>query len=194
MARTTLYYDLGSPYGYLAMERAPRILGEPPELAPILLGAIFKWRGWGSWVETEERPAQTAEVERRGAEYGLPPFAWPQEWPWGGLAAMRAATWAGNLGAGREFALAAYRRQFVDGAGIGEVEVLAEIADRVGLPGGELAAALASPALKGQLRRATETAWERGVRGVPTLALGDQLYYGDDRLEQAAGRAAAGGR
>jgi 2-hydroxychromene-2-carboxylate isomerase len=188
MTRTTLYFDLGSPYGYLAMARAEQVLGEAPDPAPILLGAIFKWRGWGSWVETDERPAQAAEVERRAREYGLPPFAWPEDWPWGGLAAMRAATWAQNLGAGREFALAAYRREFVEGRGIGEVEALVEIAEAVGLPADELPGALAAPALKEQLRSATEAAWERGVRGVPTLALGEALFYGDDRLEEAAGR------
>jgi 2-hydroxychromene-2-carboxylate isomerase len=188
MTRTTLYFDLGSPYGYLAMARAEQVLGEPPDPAPILLGAIFKWRGWGSWVETDERPAQAAEVERRAREYGLPPFAWPEDWPWGGLAAMRAATWAQNLGAGREFALAAYRREFVEGRGIGEVEALVEIAEAVGLPAHELPGALAAPALKEQLRSATQAAWERGVRGVPTLAVGEGLFYGDDRLEEAAGR------
>jgi 2-hydroxychromene-2-carboxylate isomerase len=188
MTRTTLYFDLGSPYGYLALARAERVLGEAPDLAPILLGAIFKWRGWGSWVETDQRPAQAAEVERRAREYGLPPFAWPEDWPWGGLAAMRAATWAQNLGAGREFALAAYRREFVEGRGIGDVDALVEIAERVGLPAHELPGALAAPALKQQLRSATEAAWERGVRGVPTLAVGEGLYYGDDRLEEAAGR------
>jgi 2-hydroxychromene-2-carboxylate isomerase len=188
MTRTTLYFDLGSPYGYLAMARAERVLGEAPDPAPILLGAIFKWRGWGSWVETDERPAQAAEVERRAREYGLPPVAWPEDWPWGGLAAMRGATWAHNLGAGREFALAAYRREFVEGRGIGEVEALVEIAEAVGLPAHELPGALAAPALKEQLRSATEAAWERGVRGVPTLAVGEGLFYGDDRLEEAAGR------
>jgi 2-hydroxychromene-2-carboxylate isomerase len=188
MTRTTLYFDLGSPYGYLALARAERVLGEAPDLAPILLGAIFKWRGWGSWVETDQRPAQAAEVERRAREYGLPPFAWPEDWPWGGLAAMRAATWAQNLGAGRQFALAAYRREFVEGRGIGDVDALVEIAERVALPAHELPGALAAPALKQQLRSATEAAWERGVRGVPTLAVGEELYYGDDRLEEAAGR------
>jgi 2-hydroxychromene-2-carboxylate isomerase len=186
MAQTTLYFDLGSPYGYLAMERAERVLGRPPDLAPILLGAIFKWRGWGSWVETDERPSQAAEVERRAAEYGLPPFAWPKVWPWGGLAAMRAATWAQNLGLGREFGLAAYRREFVEGRGIGELEALVEIAEAVGLPAEELRGALVSPAIKGQLRSATEAAWELGVRGVPTLAVGRRLFYGDDRLDEAA--------
>src|ERR1700754_1563146 len=148
MSDPVLYFDLGSPYGYLAMERAERVLGRPPELAPILLGAIFKWRGWGSWVETDARPREAAEVERRAALYALPPIAWTAPWPWGGLATMRAATWAQNHGPGREFALAAYHRQFVEGRGIGDPEALREIAAAVGLPATELLPALASPALK----------------------------------------------
>jgi 2-hydroxychromene-2-carboxylate isomerase len=186
--RTTLYLDLGSPYGYLACERAERALGEAPERAPILLGAIFKWRGWGSWVQTPTREDHFGEIQRRAALYGLPPLAWPDRWPWGGLAAMRAFTWAQNLGAGTEFAKAVYRRQFVEGGAVAEIDSLAELATAVGLPGEELAGAVGSPQIKQQLRRATEAAWAQGVRGVPTLAVGGELFYGDDRLEDAARR------
>src|SRR3954471_16219893 len=119
-----LYFDLGSPYAYLAVERAGAVLGTEPELQPILLGAIFKLRGHGSWAHTEERAAGEAEVERRAREYGLPPVAWPPEWPSNTLAAMRACVWASR----REFVLAAFRRAFVDGDDLGELRVLREVA------------------------------------------------------------------
>jgi 2-hydroxychromene-2-carboxylate isomerase len=186
----TLYFDLGSPYGYLAAERvAAGILGGPAEFEPILLGAIFHYRGRGSWSETDARDDNLAELAQRTRQYGLAPFAWPDGWPGDGLAAMRAATWASRLGAGERFALAAYRRAFVDGNAL-TVGVLAEVADEVGLDGAALPDAIADPEIKAALRAATDGAWEAGVSGVPTLRLGDALFYGDDRLEAAA--AAAG--
>ena len=90
----TLYFDLGSPYAYLALERAGSVLGQAPELEPVLLGAIFRWRGRGSWARTDQRSVGMTEVERRARRYGLPSLVWPPAWPTDGLAAMRAATWA----------------------------------------------------------------------------------------------------
>jgi 2-hydroxychromene-2-carboxylate isomerase len=186
----TLYFDLGSPYAYLAAERvAAGILGGPAEFEPILLGAIFRYRGRGSWAETDARDDNLAELTQRARGYGLPPFAWPEGWPGDGLAAMRAATWASTLGTGEHFALAAYRRAFVDGTAL-TVDVLAGVADEVGLDGAALPEAIADPEIKAALRAATDGAWEAGVGGVPTLRIGDALFYGDDRLETAAAAAA----
>jgi 2-hydroxychromene-2-carboxylate isomerase len=97
---------------------------------------------------------------------------------------MRAATWAQSQGAAKAFALAATRRAFVEGRDLSLTdEVLAALA-AAGLdadPG-----ALADPGVKLALREATEAAHARGVFGVPTVAVGDELFWGDDRLEEAA--------
>ncbi|HEY7073724.1 MAG TPA: DUF3572 family protein [Solirubrobacteraceae bacterium] len=66
-----------------------------------------------------------------------------------------------------------------------EASVIAFAAD-AGLDPAAAARAPGDPAVKGQLREATEAAWARGVRGVPTLTLGEALFYGDDQLEAAA--------
>jgi 2-hydroxychromene-2-carboxylate isomerase len=177
-----LYYDLGSPYAYLAVERAERVLGAAPELRPVLLGAIFAARGHGSWAHTPARADNVAEVERRAAAYGLPPVRWPPGWPPNTLAAMRAAVWAGRAGRGAAFARAAFRRAFADGADLVDLEVLAEVAAAVGLPGADLADAIAAADVKEELRARTDEALARGVRGVPTLAIDGALRYGDDAL------------
>ena len=182
----SLYFDLASPYAYLAVARARDVLGTEPKLEPILLGAIFQWRGHGSWAHTGERDHNVAEIEQRARRYGLPPLVWPRQWPANSLAAMRAAVWAKDEGAGARFAHAAYRRQFAHGADIADVAVLEQLADDVGLPGAELRQAIARPELKQALRAATEAAWERGVTGVPCLAVDGEVFYGDDRLGQAA--------
>lgn len=179
-----LYFDLGSPYAHLAVARAERVLGRPPVLRPVLLGAIFHARGFGSWSQSAQREGRIAELEARAARYGLPPFAWPPGWPLDGLAAMRACVWAEERGGLNRFVHAAFEHEFGRGEDISGVSALAVIAAEVGLPGGDLEGAVASAPVKARLRQLTDEAWERGVRGIPTVAVGSTLIYGDDQLEQ----------
>ena len=186
MPAPALYYDLGSPYAYLAAERAEGLLGCAPEFRPVLLGAIFAARGHGSWSQTAQRVEGIAEVERRAAAYGLAPVRWPDGWPPNTLAAMRVAVWAEREGRGAAFARAAFRRAYADGADLADAAVLAQVAAGVGLDAAALSGAIAAPEVKDDLRRRTEAAIALGVRGVPTLETGGRLYYGDDRLDEAA--------
>ena len=181
-----LFYDLGSPYGYLAVARAPAVLGSEPVLVPVLLGAIFAERGHGSWAHTGARDENVAEVERRAHGYGLPPVAWPPGWPPNTLAAMRTATWARGLGDRGAFATAAYRLAFVEGRDLAQLEAVVDAAAAAGLPAEELPAAIARQEVKDELRRTTDEAWRDGVIGVPCVRVGQRIFYGDDRLEEAA--------
>ena len=181
---SVLYYDLASPYAYLAVARAADVLGEEPRLQPVLVGAIFGWRGRGSWALTDQRDAGEQEIERRAARYGLPQMVWPRGWPINSLAPMRAAVYAERQGVGPEFARAAFEREFTRGEDISDPALLDEIGRDVGLE--DVRERIADPEIKQALRAATEQAWERGVQGVPTLEAGHRLYFGDDRLEEAA--------
>jgi 2-hydroxychromene-2-carboxylate isomerase len=178
-----LYFDLSSPYAYLSVARAEDALGFGPVLRPVLLGAIFRLRGFGSWADTAQREARMAEVEARAARYGLP-FAWPPGWPLNGLTAMRACLWADDHGALDAFARAVYDHEFGRGEDTSGLPALTAIAREVGLPADELEGAVRSEAVKLRLRQVTDAAWERGVRGIPTIAVGPVLLYGDDQLEQ----------
>jgi 2-hydroxychromene-2-carboxylate isomerase len=183
----TLFYDLGSPYAYLAVERAADVLGVEPKLEPVLVGGIFVLRRHGSWSQTGERSDRIAEVEKRARRYGLPPLAWPPGWPNNTLKAMRAAIWAERLDTGERFARAAFRRAFAAGEDLSQIEVLTDIASSVGLPAGDLLAAIEQPETKEALKQATSRAWARGVVGVPCIGVGERIFYGDDQLETAAG-------
>jgi 2-hydroxychromene-2-carboxylate isomerase len=189
-----LYYDLGSPYAYLAAERASKVLGREPRFEPVLVGGIFAERGHGSWAHTEEREQRIAEIEARAADYGLPPLIWPEGWPNNTLKAMRAAVWADRLGLGMSFARAAFRRAFQDGVDLSQIEELASVATSLGLPGEELEESIALPEVKGSLREATERAWSQGVAGVPCIEVYGEIFFGDDRLEEAAEKLRQQGR
>jgi 2-hydroxychromene-2-carboxylate isomerase len=184
----TLYFDLASPYAYLAVARADSVLPNLPRLQPILLGAIFKLRGGGSWAHTPSREPQMAEVEARSERYGLPAMAWPEGWPMNSLAAMRAATWAEGEGCLREFAHAVYRAEFARGEDPSQLEVLEACGEEAGMEGERLRKGIQDPDIKEKLRAATEAAWAAGVRGVPTLIAEGVVYYGDDQLGGAAKR------
>ena len=174
-----LYYDVGSPYAYLAVERAERVFGRMPRLQPVLLGGLFKLTGRSSWAmkDAQSRARGMAEIERRAREYGLPPIRWPEPWPSDYLMAMRMCTHIGD-----DFARAAMRAAFAEGVDMSDpVNVLA-LADKS-------AAGHDAPEVKARLREATDAAHAAGVYGVPTVQVGDELFWGDDRLEDAAAAA-----
>jgi 2-hydroxychromene-2-carboxylate isomerase len=184
--RPVFYYDLGSPYSYLAAERMQRVLPVVPAWQPILLGGIWKETGGRSWATTDQRDAGMREIEERAGRYGLLPLKWPEGWPNNTLQAMRAAVFAQQGGRAVAFSLAAFRQAFAGGKDLSDVDnvliaaAACELHPRAVLKGIEL------QSTKDRLREATAEAYARGVRGVPTVAIGDRLFYGDDRLEEAA--------
>ena len=184
----TFHYDLMSPYAYLAAERLDRVLGQPAEWQPVLLGGLFKLTGRSSWAlgDYDRRRRGMAEIERRAEAYGLAPLRWPDRWPTSSLAAMRAALHAKRTGHERAFAHAAFHTAFADGRDLGETRNVLAAADAAGLEPAEVEAAVGEPSVKDELRAATAAAHARGVFGVPTVAVGDELFWGDDRLEEAA--------
>jgi 2-hydroxychromene-2-carboxylate isomerase len=184
--RPVFYYDLGSPYSWLAAERVNSELPEVPVWRPILLGGLFKALGRQSWATTDAREDGIREVERRAAEYGLPAVRWPDPWPGNTLLAMRAATYATSIGKGVSFALAAFRQAFAGGRDLSVPENVMIAAAACELHPNAVGKALAQQTVKDALREATEEALARGVVGVPSIAIGDRVFWGDDRLSEAA--------
>jgi 2-hydroxychromene-2-carboxylate isomerase len=180
------YYDLGSPYAYLAAERIQGVLPVVPVWQPILLGGIWKETGGRSWATTDQREGGIAEIERRAAEYGLMPLRWPDGWPNNTLAAMRAATFAQQTGRAVAFSLAAFRQAFAGGRDLSDVDNVLIAAAACELHPNAVLKGIEMQSTKDRLREATRDAYERGVRGVPTIAVGDELFWGDDHLEDAA--------
>jgi 2-hydroxychromene-2-carboxylate isomerase len=193
-ARPVFFYDLGSPYAYLAAERIAGVFersgAEAPEWQPILLGGLFKRFGRSSWGLGPDREAGIAECERRAAAYGLPPIRWPEPWPGDMLTAMRAATFAKQLGRTVSFSLAAFRQAFAAGRDLGAVDNVYIAAASSELHPRALETAIASRGVKDELRAATDRAGDLGVLGVPSVLVGEQVFWGDDRIEDAVAAAA----
>jgi 2-hydroxychromene-2-carboxylate isomerase len=193
-APAVFYYDLGSPYAYLAAERIAFVFeeagAEPPEWQPILLGGLFKRFGRSSWAEGPEREQGLRECERRAQAYGLPPIRWPDPFPGNTLTAMRAATFAKQLGRAVSFSLAAFRQAFAAGRDLSTPDYVYIAAASSELHPRALETAIGSEGVKGALREATDRAGDLGVIGVPTVVVRDEVFWGDDRLDEAA-RAAA---
>jgi 2-hydroxychromene-2-carboxylate isomerase len=189
-AGATFYFDLGSPYAYLTCERLSTVVPEPVRWQPVLLGGLFKLNGRSSWALGDGRLRQEgmAEIERRARDYGLPAMRWPDPWPDDYLFAMRVATFAFAAGHGRELTTCAFRDAFQRGRSLSVVANVLDAAEQAGLDRREAQDAASDPHVKQMLRVATDAAHAAGVRGVPTLAVGGELFWGDDRLEDAAAR------
>ena len=126
------------------------------------------------------------DFARSAREHGLA-FTQPSSFPVGAVAAKRAVVHVRGSGATEDrtgdLVHAIYRAYYVNGADIGSPDAVLDIAAGIGLDRGALAEAIGTDAVKRGLRREVEAALERGVFGSPTMALGDELFWGNDRID-----------
>jgi 2-hydroxychromene-2-carboxylate isomerase len=193
VARPVFYFDFNSPYAYLAAVRIDDFVPDA-EWRPIAFPILLNQLGRLEEVLQRDFPNVLPEVRERAAARGLPPVEPPPGWPvesWS-LAPLRATVFAAERGREREFALAAFRQLFVESRSLAEPDTLRDAAAEAGLDPDEVVAAIQRPDIKDRLKDQTNAALERGVTGIPTVEIGDELYWGDDHLEEAA--AALAGR
>jgi len=175
LPRAALFFDLCSPYTYLAAERADRMfvgLEWLPASADVLrcgeLGA--------------DDPCVAAE---RAQLLGLP-LVWPEDRPYRVLGAMRVASLAAERGCGAAFVLAASRLAFCGGFDIDDPEILAEAAAAAGIGLYEALQAAGDIARDGAIEEAGRLLLAAGAQRLPALRVGQTLFCGEDRLTEAA--------
>jgi 2-hydroxychromene-2-carboxylate isomerase len=154
---------------------------------PLLLGPIFHAQGWDTSpfnIYPAKGKYMVRDMERLAAARGLP-FRLPSPFPQNSLHAARLALVGLTQGWGVAFTRAVYTAEFAEGADIGDKRVLGAILERLGLDAAVLLAVSATPETKERLRQQTEEAQELGIFGAPSFLAGGDLYWGDDRLEQA---------
>ena len=186
------YYDLSSPEAYLVAERVAEALGVVPEWQPVLLGALPGAGALDAFRCAEERDIHMSQIERRAAEQGLQPLRWPPDWPGDAEPVMLAATYAKRIGRVVAFSLAAFRQAFAGGRSLSDPEGVLIAAAACELHPAAVLKALETRSIAEALRAATAAAARAGVRDVPAVRVGDDVFHGEDELEAAA--AALGAR
>lgn len=182
----TFYFDPISPYVWLcaasAIERI-EAAGAQVRMQPVLFAAMLNAHGNVGPAEIAAKRAYTfRDVMREAARRGLT-FAGPPGHPFNPLLALRMCTALGEERERRRFALALFAACWERGGDISDEATLVRIAGACDLDGAGLVAATRQPEIKQQLAAATEQAIADGVFGVPTFRLGNELFWGGDRVE-----------
>jgi 2-hydroxychromene-2-carboxylate isomerase len=189
MPDPVFYFDTSSPYAYLAAARVDDVLPVRPEWRPIAFGVIVRQTGKVPWsFKDDERRAGIEEIARRAAARGLPEVRYPDGWPVESysLAPLRVLTMTEDQELRRALTRELYRTIFVEGRPLSDLDAVLDSAERAGVDRAAVREGIERDEVKARLREATDAALERGVTGVPTVAVGDELFWGDDRLEDAA--------
>lgn len=184
------WFELASTYSYPAAVRIGRLCAAANvtlRWRPFLLGPIFAAQGFKT-SPFNLFPARGRymwrDVERCCAQEGLA-FRKPSEFPRNSVLATRLALLAHDAPWGPDFTAAVYRANFVDDRAIDDPNVLAQILEELGQPAQELMARATDEAHKLRLRRQNEEAAALGIFGAPNCVVGDELFFGNDRIEQA---------
>ncbi len=185
-----IWFEFASTYSYLTVSRAEEVLrGTGLDLAwrPFLLGPIFRAKGWDTspFVLDETKGAYMwRDVARRAERFGLP-FRRPSIFPMHSLGAARIMTAGLREPWCAAFAKDVFAAQFARGEDISEIEVLTRaLQGHVADPAYWLALA-ETDRVKDALRASTDAAQAMGLFGAPSFRVGDEIFWGDDRLEDA---------
>ena len=189
--RVEFYYDLVSPYSYLAYGQIGRICKETGAelvLRPMLLGGVHKEAGIKAPIETKLKSRYQARDIRRWAEYYGVALRFPDPFPFRTLKTMRAATFLRERDELEAFTDAAFALYWQEGGApkgfeeADEDDPLRSVARRMGADPEEVLEGASSSDAKQGLKDATSGALQRGVFGAPAFFVGDEMFWGNDRL------------
>jgi 2-hydroxychromene-2-carboxylate isomerase len=193
MARTIDFiFDFGSPNGYLSWKVMPQILartGASVNLIPCLLGGIFKITG-------NQAPNQAfggiqgklayegRETQRFVEKHGLTAYRFNPHFPVNTLLIMRGLIAARRAGVGDGYLEAVLKAMWEDGQKMDDPAVVAQVLTQAGLDAKAILEATQDPEVKAELMANTEAAAARGAFGIPSFFVGDEMFFGKERLGQ----------
>ncbi len=182
------YFDFGSPYTYLAYHQLPKIAAKKDAKVvwrPMLLGGVFQATGNRSPIEIPAKGRYSLiDLQRWARHFGVPMTMNPH-FPINTLQLMRGAV-AYQLRGEAEFQrylAAIFGAMFEQPRNLGQAEQVAAVLQETGFDAGEFPALISDPTVKDRLKRNTEEAVARGVFGAPTFFVGEQMFWGQDRLD-----------
>jgi 2-hydroxychromene-2-carboxylate isomerase len=183
------WFDFGSPTTYLAHTQLPRLARETGALLiyrPMLLGGVFKATGNMSPVSVPAKGRwMNRDIERWAARYGVP-FAFNPHFPINTLTLMRGAIGLQirqSADAFTRYVDAVFDAMWVQPRNLGDASEVADVLAQAGVDAEAFTALVADPEVKAALVAHTEQAVARGVFGAPTCFVGDEMFFGQDRLE-----------
>jgi 2-hydroxychromene-2-carboxylate isomerase len=193
-----IWFEFASTYSYPAVMRVERVAaqaGVPLVWRPFLLGPIFQAQGWDNSpfnIYPSKGRYMWRDVERLCESHGL---AWkrPSVFPRGSLLASRVACRYADAAWIGDFIRDVYEANFVRDEAIHEPAVIARSLERAGQAPEPILEAAQTALVKEQLRQQNERALRLGIFGAPMLVVGDELFWGGDRMEQAMAWHARGG-
>jgi 2-hydroxychromene-2-carboxylate isomerase len=195
--RLEFWFEFASSYSYLSVMRIEKVAAAARlevEWRPFLLGPIFRAQGWND-SPFNLYPAKGRymwrDLERLAEGYGLP-FRRPSAFPRSGLLAARIALAAASEGWCPDFTRAVFTAEFAHDRDIGDSAVLSGLLETLGQDPGAVLARAGSDQNKAALRAQTERAEALGIFGAPSFVVGEELYWGNDRLGDAVAKAALG--
>jgi 2-hydroxychromene-2-carboxylate isomerase len=184
------WFEFASPYSYLAAARIEPLAGDTNvtvEWKPFLLGPIFREQGWNDSpfnLYPVKGRYMWRDMERLCKRYEIP-FKKPSQFPRNGLRAARVTCLVQNELWCPALVRAVYHANFVEDRDIAQPDTLVSILNSLGQPGAQLLERAESPENKDQLRQQTEEAARRGIFGAPTFVSRLELFWRNDRLEDA---------
>ena len=187
MAKTVeFYFDVGSPYSYLAYKALPGIAaahGAQIVWRPMLLGGVFKATGNHSPAEIAAKSNwMHQDMQRWAARYGAA-FTRNPYFPVNTLTLMRGAVGMQMRGPiFHKYLDAIFHAMWAEPRNLGELDELAAVLQRAGIDADAFHSLVNDPAVKQQLKKNTEDAVARGVFGAPTFFVGEEMHWGQDRL------------
>jgi 2-hydroxychromene-2-carboxylate isomerase len=173
-AQPVFYYDLGDPGCYLVAERVMTALPIVPEWEPVD-GSRF-----------EPADVNRSSIEQLAAGRDMQPLRWPKHWPPDTGTAMLAATYAKRVGRAVAFSLAAFRQAFAAGRDLGDTDTILIAAAACEMHPTALLKGITLRSVKTGLQQATDRALSTGVRSLPAIEVGGEVFEGDGGVERGA--------
>ena len=192
MATLDFYYDFGSPNAYFAWKALQDVSGRTGLkiiMHPVLIGGIFKstsnqppWQAFGN-VPNKMKYMQL-EIQRFVKDHELTDFKFNSAFPVNTLLAMRGAIAAQQADVHDTYYPAVFNAIWEEDKNISQPEILAKVLNDAGMDGEALVTATQTSEVKQGLMEATQACVDRGAFGLPTFFLGDDIYFGKDRVWQ----------
>jgi 2-hydroxychromene-2-carboxylate isomerase len=190
MPHVEFHFDFGSPNAYLAHLLIPQIekrTGTPFEYVPVLLGGVFKLTNNRSPMESfqgvkNKLEYQRMEMQRFIRRHAITRFAMNPFFPVNTLTIMRGAVAAQMEGVFARYVEEVFRHMWAEPKKMDDPAVARAALDESGLDGARLIAMTQEPAVKDRLLANTQKSVDRGAFGSPTFFVGDEMFFGKDRL------------